>query len=116
MSGRALLVQANLLSANGSTANGGGGILANAAYSRVAGNTIVGAGQFGIDCGGSVVLDVSANHISGAAVGINPGGSQGVRVAANTLQDNFIRQQKPQQSLGTSLKKLKNAYTRYIHF
>ena len=88
VSGRSLLVQANLLSANGSTSNGGGGILANAAYSRVAGNTIIGSGQFGIDCGGSIVLDVSANHVSGAAIGINPGGSQGVRVAGNTLQDN----------------------------
>ncbi len=88
VSGRSLLVQANLLSANGSTANGGAGILANAAYSRISGNTITGAGQFGIDCGGGIVLDVSANHVSGAAIGINPGGSQSVRVAGNTLQDN----------------------------
>ena len=88
VSGRSLLVQGNLLSGNGSAANGGAGILANAAYSRVAGNTITGAAQFGIDCGGSITLDVSANHVSGAAVGINPGGSQAVRVANNALRDN----------------------------
>lgn len=88
VSGRALLVQANLLSNNGSVADGGAAILANCTYSRVAGNTITGSAQFGIDCGGSVALDVSANHVSGAAVGINPGGSQDVRVAFNALQDN----------------------------
>ena len=88
VSGRSLLVQNNLLSANGTIANGGAGILANCAYSRVAGNTISGAAQFGIDCGGSVTLDVTGNHITGAAVGINPGGSQNVRIASNNLQDN----------------------------
>lgn len=88
VSGRAMLVETNVLSNNGSTANGGAGILANCAYSRVAGNTIVGAAQFGIDCGGSIMLDVSSNHVSGAAVGINPGGSQNVRVSSNYLQDN----------------------------
>jgi hypothetical protein len=88
VSGRSLLVQGNLLSNNGSVANGGAGILSNCAYSRVSGNTIVGPAQYGIDCGGSVVLDVTSNHISGAAVGINPGGSQGVRIASNYLQDN----------------------------
>ena len=89
VSGRSLLVQANLLSNNGSVSNGGAGILANCAYSRVAGNTIVGSAQFGIDCGGSVMVDVSSNHVSGAAVGINPGGSQGACVASNYLQDNI---------------------------
>lgn len=86
--GRSLIVDANLLSNNGNAANGGAGILANCAYSRVAGNTVVGAAQFGIDCGGSIVLDVAGNHVSGAVVGINPGGSQGVRVSSNYLQDN----------------------------
>ena len=81
-------MQTNLLSNNGSAANGGAGILANCAYSRVAGNTITGSGQFGIDCGGSITLDVASNHISGAVVGINPGGSQGVCVASNYLQGN----------------------------
>ena len=88
VAGRSLVVQANLLSNNGSIANGGAGILANCAFSRVAENTIFGSAQFGIDCGGSVTLDVAGNHISGAAVGINPGGSQGVRVSSNYLQDN----------------------------
>ena len=88
VSGRSLLIQSNLLSNNGSVSNGGAGILANCAYSRVAENTVTGSAQFGIDCGGSQVLDVAANHISAAAVGINPGGSQNVRVMANFLQDN----------------------------
>ena len=88
VSGRSLVVQGNLCSANGTTSNGGGGILANCAYSRVAGNTVTGSSQFGIDSGGSITLDVSGNHVTGAAVGINPGGSQGVRVTGNILQDN----------------------------
>ncbi len=88
VSGRALLVQTNLLSNNGTVANGGAGVLANCAYSRVAGNTITGTAQFGIDCGGSLNLDVAANHVTGAAVGINPGGSHNVRVTGNALQDN----------------------------
>ena len=66
VSGHSLLVQANLLTANGSTSNGGAGILANAGYSRVAENTITGSSQFGIDAGGSIVLDIASNHISGA--------------------------------------------------
>ncbi len=88
ISGHALACEANLLSNNGSTANGGAGILANCAYSRVASNTITGASQYGIDAGGSQSIDIAANHITGAAVGINPGGSIGVRVANNYLQDN----------------------------
>ncbi len=88
VSGCSLLVQSNLLSNNGNVANGGAGILANASYSRIASNVVTGNSQFGIDCGGSLVLDVSANHVSGAAVGINPGGSQCVRVNGNVLQDN----------------------------
>ncbi len=88
VAGRAITVEANLLSNNGSTTNGGAGILANCAYSRVAGNTIVGASQYGIDSGGSAALDLAGNHVSGAAVGINPGGSVGVRVTSNYLQDN----------------------------
>ena len=89
ISGRAIAVEANLLSNNGSTANGGAGILANCAYCRVAGNTIIGASQYGIDSGGSAALDLASNHITGAAVGINPGGSAGVRVTSNYLQDNI---------------------------
>ena len=88
VSGRSLSVEANLLSSNGTVANGGGGILANCAYSRVGSNTITGTAQFGIDAGGSQSVDIAANHISGAAVAINPGGSIGVRVAGNYLQDN----------------------------
>ena len=89
VSGHSLLVQANLLSANGSTSNGGAGILANAGYSRVAENTVTGNSQFGIDAGGSIVLDIAGNHVSGASCGINPGGSSGVSVRCNVLQDNI---------------------------
>lgn len=89
VSGRTLLVEANLLSNNGSVANGGAGILANCAYSRVASNMIAGPSQYGIDAGGSQALDIAGNHICGAAVGLNPGGSIGVRVSGNYLQDNI---------------------------
>ena len=88
VSGHALAVEANLLSNNGSVANGGAGILANCAYSRVAGNVIAGTAQYGIDAGGSQAVDIANNHVTGAAVGINPGGSLGLRVHANYLQDN----------------------------
>jgi hypothetical protein len=88
VSGRGIAVEANLLSSNGSTANGGAGILANCAYCRIADNTITGNSQYGIDCGGSAAVDVASNHITGAAAGINPGGSAGVRVTSNFLQDN----------------------------
>ena len=88
VSGHFLIVNSNICSANGSVVNGGGGILANCAYSEVTNNVITGAGQFGVDSGGSIRLDLSGNHITGAAVGINPGGSQNVRVANNMLQDN----------------------------
>jgi hypothetical protein len=87
-SGHSLLLQSNLLSNNGSTVNGGGGLLANCAYSRIAGNTVTGGGQYGIDCGGSLAIDIAGNHVSGAAIGINPGGGQRVRIRANNLQDN----------------------------
>ena len=88
VSGRSLIVHANLCSANGSTANGGGGILANCAYSKISANVVTGAGQFGVDSGGSINLDLSGNHITGATIGINSGGSQDVRVTSNMLQDN----------------------------
>lgn len=89
VSGRSISVDANLLSNNGNAANGGAGILANCAYSRVAGNTVVGASQYGIDAGGSIALDIASNHVSGAVVGINPGGSTDVRVTANYLAGNI---------------------------
>ena len=88
VSGRSLALESNLLSNNGSAANGGAGILANCAYSRVASNTITGSAQYGIDAGGCQAVDIATNHITGAVVGINPGGSIGIRVASNYLQDN----------------------------
>ena len=91
VSGRALVVQSNLLSNNGSIGNGGAGILANCAYSRVA-SEIHNHGRRAVwhrlPAAVSRARRCIANHITGAAVGINPGGSQGVRVSANYLQDN----------------------------
>jgi hypothetical protein len=89
-SGHALSVQGNLLADNGGPGNGGGGILANAAGSRVCGNTITnataGGAAYGIDCGGSLDCDISANLVQGAMFGINCGGGQNLRVDGNTLQ------------------------------
>jgi hypothetical protein len=88
VSGHALALESNLLSNNGSVANGGAGILANCAYSRVASNLVTGSAQYGIDAGGCQAVDIAANHVTGAVIGINPGGSIGVRIASNYLQDN----------------------------
>ncbi len=87
VSGRAILVQGNLLSNNGTMANSGAGILANIGASRVAGNTITGAALYGIDCGGSQASDISANQIQGGGYGINCGGGTDMRVAGNAIQD-----------------------------
>ncbi len=88
VSGQWLNVDANHLSNNGSTSNGGAGILANCSNSRIAANTITGKGQFGIDAGGSIATQIVGNHVSGAAVGINPGGSFGLTVSGNFLNQN----------------------------
>jgi hypothetical protein len=83
--GQALAVAGNQLANNG--APGGAGILANVGYSRVAGNVITGASQYGIDAGGSIFSDIAGNHVSGAVHGITPGGGQSVRVAGNMIQN-----------------------------
>ncbi len=85
--GRALLVQGNMLSDNGSFANSGAGILANVAASRIAGNTILGNALYGIDCGGAIDSDFSDNHILGHGYGINCGGSANLRVSGNFLAE-----------------------------
>lgn len=82
VAGLALQVVGNEVSANGS------GILANAMQSRIVGNVVSGPGYFGIDAGGCVDCDVSGNLVQGFSVGINPGGSSGVRVADNQLLGN----------------------------
>lgn len=84
VSGRAIAVTNNLISNNGAA-----GILFNCAYSQATGNTVTGSNYFGIDAGGSLNCLLQSNHVSGASVGINPGGSTGVRVASNYLQDNI---------------------------
>ncbi len=80
--GRALSVVGNEMSANGN------GLLVNAMQSRIAGNVVSGPGYFGIDAGGCIDCDVSGNLVQGCAVGINPGGGRGVRVADNQLLGN----------------------------
>ena len=87
ISGRSLLVHANLCSNNGSIANSGAGILANVGYSRITANMVTGASLYGIDCGGSINAEISANHVIGHSLGINCGGSSNVRVEGNTIQD-----------------------------
>lgn len=83
VAGQGLSVVGNELSGNGD------GMLVNAMQSRIAGNVIRGPGYFGIDAGGCVECDVSGNLVQGCAVGINPGGSRGVRVAGNQLLGNI---------------------------
>ena len=87
VSGRALAMQGNMLWNNGVGSTDGAGILANASYSRVAGNMISGASTYGIDCGGSLNVDVSGNYVCGSVFGINCGGGTNFRVDGNTLQD-----------------------------
>ena len=89
VAGRSLLIQGNLLTDNGVGASGGGGILAHAAYSRVAANVVSGRAQYGIDSGGSADTCLEGNHVSNHAVGINPGGSQCLRVEGNHLVGNI---------------------------
>jgi len=74
VSGRSISISGNLLSNNGS-ATTGAGILFNCAQSRLTGNIITGPNYFGIDAGGSINCLIDANHVTGAGVGINPGGS-----------------------------------------
>lgn len=90
VAGQALAVTGNMLVDNGAN---GAGLLANTAYSLISGNTIVwltGAAPYGIDAGGAIHGDIVGNFISGAAIGINPGGSQNMRVARNRIQGSTL--------------------------
>lgn len=91
VAGRGLSVAGNLLADNGTVANGGGGVLANASLSRISGNTITnavaGAAGYGIDCGGSLDCEIAGNLVQGALFGINCGGSRGLSVRGNTVRD-----------------------------
>lgn len=86
VSGSGLLVEGNLVANNGASSSNGAGILANMSYSRICGNMVTGAAQYGIDCGGSLIAEVSQNHILGGTIGINCGGGTSVKVEANTIQ------------------------------
>ena len=86
LAGQALLASNNLLTGNGPN---GAGILFNASQSRLEDNVVVALpGSFGVDAGGSNDCDILCNQVSGAAVGINGGGSQRVRIAGNRLFGN----------------------------
>ena len=82
VAGRLIEVSGNEIAGNGD------GVLANAMQSRVVGNMVSGPSFFGIDAGGCVDCEVSGNLVQGCSVGINPGGSRGVRVADNHLLGN----------------------------
>jgi hypothetical protein len=85
--GSLISVVGNLLFNNGVNMVGGGGILANVEYSRIASNMISGIGTYGIDVGGSLACDVSANQIQNPFIGINAGGGTNIRLTDNYLQD-----------------------------
>ncbi len=87
VAGSAILVSGNQVS-TGRLRVDGCGILANAIGSLVTSNVVSGPGQFGIDAGGCVDCEIVDNVVQGCAVGINPGGSRGVRVARNRLSGN----------------------------
>ncbi len=84
VSGQGLLVVGNRVSAGA----GASGVLVNAGHVRVSGNLVSGPGDFGIDAGGCDTCDVSDNTVQGFNVGINPGGSRGMRVRGNQVSDN----------------------------
>ncbi|MDR3718400.1 MAG: right-handed parallel beta-helix repeat-containing protein [Bryobacteraceae bacterium] len=85
-SGAGLAVQNNLVVNNGLGWTYGAGILVNVGQSSIRGNTVTGAGVYGIDGGGSLGADISGNLVSYAAIGINCGGGTNVRVHGNVLQ------------------------------
>jgi parallel beta-helix repeat protein len=87
ISGRNILVAANLCTNNSSLAQGGAGILCDTGYCKVTGNMITGASAFGIDCGGSINTEVDNNYINGALIGLNIGGGQYCTARANFIQD-----------------------------
>lgn len=85
--GGLISVVGNLVFNNGTNVVGGGGILANVEYSRIASNMISGIGTYGIDVGGSMACDVSDNQIQSPFIGINAGGGTNIRMTENYLQD-----------------------------
>jgi hypothetical protein len=87
ISGRNILVSANLCTNNSSITASGAGILCDTGYCKVTGNMITGASAFGIDCGGSLYTEVDNNYINGALIGLNIGGGQYCSARANFVQD-----------------------------
>lgn len=87
VSGRNILVSANLCSNNSAPTFFGAGILCDTGYCKITGNMVSGASAFGIDCGGSIYTEVDNNYINGALYGLNIGGGQNCTARANFLQD-----------------------------
>ena len=85
VSGMSIAVLGNLLTNNGTSSDGGAGLLANCSSSTLAYNIITGSSHYGIDAGGSLDLAIDGNRIAGAAIGVNPGGSRGVSVTGNSI-------------------------------
>jgi hypothetical protein len=89
ISGRNILVSANLCANNSSIAASGAGILCDTGYCKVSGNMITGASAFGIDCGGAIYTEVADNYVNGALYGINIGGGQYCSARNNFIQDSL---------------------------
>ncbi|MDE8345612.1 MAG: right-handed parallel beta-helix repeat-containing protein [Acidocella sp.] len=87
ISGRNILVAANLCANNSAVTGSGAGILCDTGYCKVTGNMVTGASAFGIDCGGSVYTEVDHNYINGAYIGLNIGGGQHCMARGNFIQD-----------------------------
>ena len=85
--GTLISIVGNILFSNGTNMVGGGGILANVEYSRIASNMISGIGTYGIDVGGSIACDVNDNQIQSPFIGINAGGGTNIRLTENYLQE-----------------------------
>jgi len=78
---------ANLCTNNSSAVTFGAGILCDTGYCKISSNMISGATPFGIDCGGSIYIEVDSNYINGALVGLNIGGGQYCSAKGNFIQD-----------------------------
>ena len=86
--GAFITVSGNTLHSNGAGATGAGGILANASYATIIGNTIVASTGYGIDAGGANNVLISGNNIHGATTtGISVESCTSVDVFGNRVVD-----------------------------
>ncbi|WP_298213993.1 right-handed parallel beta-helix repeat-containing protein [Acidocella sp.] len=87
ISGRNILVSANICTNNSTRVSFGAGILCDTGYCKITGNMVTGATAFGIDCGGSIYTEVENNYINGAITGLNIGGGLYCIARSNFIQD-----------------------------